>query len=61
MLFDGRNDEKTNSAKIVLRFLMKNSFHKLAFTEIWSLFVGHNNYLNNDENFEVVHSFLFNI
>ncbi|AZC08513.1 hypothetical protein KC095_12570 [Acinetobacter nosocomialis] len=43
--------------RLFLRFLMKNSFHKLAFTEIWSLFVGHNSYLNNDENFEVVHSF----
>jgi len=43
--------------RLFLRFLMRNTFSKQAFAEIWSLFIGEKNYLNNDENFELIYKF----
>lgn len=43
--------------RLFLRFLVRNTFIKQAFAEIWSLFIGEKNYLNNAENFELIYNF----
>ncbi len=47
--------------RMFLRFLMKNTFHKQDFVEIWSLFVSKKSFLDNSENLESIHSFFMEV
>ena len=49
-------DEKTNPTKIVLRFLMNNTFIKRVCRNMGVIYRTQNNF-NNLENFEAIHSF----